>query len=146
MSVPNASPTSKAKQSVATLAWMTGCWVEDLGPVQVEDEWTAPTGHRMLGVSRTRQGDSTIALELRAMQDSAGSVILTSMTTRAQETLRSDRFTSSIAEFVTPVHTGRIVVRYDRDSSDQLVIHRERPVGIRRDALDEIFNRTPCRR
>ena len=59
--MPNASHAARPAAGVATLAWLTGCWVEDLGPVRVEDEWAAPAGHRMLGVSRTRDGDSTVA-------------------------------------------------------------------------------------
>ena len=146
LGIPKASPKPSERYGVATLAWMTGCWVEDLGPLQVEDEWTAPTGDRMVGVSRTHQGDSTIAVELRTIQDSARSVMLTSITNHARMTLRSDRFTSSVAEFVASVRSRRVVVRYDRDGSNRLVMHSEHPIGIRQSTLDEIFHRVPCGR
>src|SRR5690242_14503681 len=56
LSVLAARPTRHVQPPhgrVASLTWLTGCWVEDLGPIKVVDEWTAPRGHAMLGVSRT---------------------------------------------------------------------------------------------
>ena len=138
--------TAPSPTGVARLSWLVGCWVEDLGPLKIEDRWTAPVGRTMLGTSRTLRGDTTIALEVRTITDSAGRLVLTTTSTAARASLIGDSFTATLAQFIDPAGVYPRVVSYRREGPDQLVIRREGERGGKRRQIDHLFDRAPCAR
>ena len=115
-------------EAVSDLSWMTGCWVEDLGAVTIVDEWGAPSGRTMLGVSRILRGDSTVAVERRSVSGTGPSLTMTTVTTAM---------------------TGAGIVwhdavRFSRDGAHGLELDRERRIGDHVRKLDELFKRTAC--
>lgn len=61
-----AAPLWAAAPEVATLGWMSGCWVMERNGVKVEEHWSKPIGDVMLGYSRTiRPGKPTFFEQLR---------------------------------------------------------------------------------
>ncbi|MBM3758762.1 MAG: hypothetical protein FJW36_00785 [Acidobacteria bacterium] len=59
-------PLAAAEPEVASLGWMSGCWVMERNGVKVEEHWSKPAGDVMLGYSRTmRPGRPTFYEQLR---------------------------------------------------------------------------------
>ena len=50
--VPHRQAGASADSTLATLAWMAGCWGATRGGVEMEEQWTAPKGGILLGVHR----------------------------------------------------------------------------------------------
>lgn len=135
-------PAPAPRESVASLGWLAGCWVEDLGAITIADEWDAPVDHTVLGVSRTRRGDSTVSLERRAITDTGGTLALTIMKAAGESRLRASRSTASTIEFVDAAH--QTLLRLSRDSLGRLELTSERRIGGRERTLDELFARASC--
>lgn len=61
-----ALPMLAAAPEVASLEWMSGCWVMERNGLKVEEHWSKPAGEVMLGYSRTvRPGRPTFFEQLR---------------------------------------------------------------------------------
>lgn len=59
--------------SVADLAWLAGCWASVGGEAGSGEQWTAPAGKTLLGVSRTVIDSRTVAYEfVRIRETEAG--------------------------------------------------------------------------
>ena len=48
---------------IQRLGWFQGCWRMSAPGRVIEENWTAPRGGSMLGVSRTVRGDSLVEYE-----------------------------------------------------------------------------------
>ena len=55
--------------SVQGLAWLQGCWEINSPERVVEEQWTAPRAHSMLGSSRTLRGDKLVAHEFVLLRE-----------------------------------------------------------------------------
>ena len=60
--------------TVNRLAWLAGCWEQRTARGTVEEQWMAPRGRSMLGVSRTIRGDSMSTHEFLMIRERAGVV------------------------------------------------------------------------
>lgn len=61
-----------AESGVKSLGWLAGCWSRTDADPGSGEQWTAPGGGTMLGVSRTVRGDRTVEYEfvvIRAAPD-----------------------------------------------------------------------------
>lgn len=64
-----AAPTGRsgggqqASPDVDRLSWLSGCWTQPRGNGLVEEQWMAPRGGSMLGMSRTVAGGTTVEWE-----------------------------------------------------------------------------------
>jgi len=59
-------------EEIERVAWLAGCW-EARSPHQtIEEQWMAPRGHAMLGVSRTVRGDSLVEYEVVVIREQRG--------------------------------------------------------------------------
>jgi hypothetical protein len=54
---------------VQGLAWLQGCWEINSPERVVEEQWTAPRAHSMLGSSRTLRGDKLVAHEFVLLRE-----------------------------------------------------------------------------
>lgn len=71
------APVPAAATRVADLAWMTGLWEGDKDGARNEEQWLAPAGGTMLGVSRTVAGGKTVFIEFMRLDESAGKIVMT---------------------------------------------------------------------
>ena len=53
----------QAGPDVDRLSWLSGCWTQPRGNGLVEEQWMAPRGGSMLGMSRTVIGGKTVEYE-----------------------------------------------------------------------------------
>jgi len=58
-----ASKAAPAPDTVAKLAWLTGCWQVDGAEPGSGEQWSTAAGGTMLGMSRTVKGGKTTAFE-----------------------------------------------------------------------------------
>jgi hypothetical protein len=58
-----ATSASAASPGVESLAWLTGCWSRSNADMGSGEQWTAPAGGTMLGVSRTVREGRTVEYE-----------------------------------------------------------------------------------
>jgi len=66
-----ASPKSAMAQdasSVDDLAWMSGCWASEGGEKGSGEQWMAPAGNSMLGMSRVVKDGETVGFEFVRIQ------------------------------------------------------------------------------
>ena len=55
--------------AIQQLAWMQGCWETASTARTVEEQWTAPRGRSMVGLSRTVRGGELVAYELIVIRE-----------------------------------------------------------------------------
>jgi hypothetical protein len=80
-------PALAGDTSVAGMSWMSGCWASTGGERGSGEQWTAPAGRSMLGMSRTVRDGATVAFEfLRITEDENGKVFLVALPSGQQST------------------------------------------------------------
>jgi hypothetical protein len=63
----------QARADVAALGWLAGCWAQDGQEPGSLEQWTAPAGGTMFGISRTVKNGRTIFFEfLRIVEEDDG--------------------------------------------------------------------------
>ena len=68
-----AAPAASAQlSSVEQLAWFTGCWQTTQGDRVIDEQWMAPGGGLMLGMSRTVRAGRAMATEFVTLRAVAG--------------------------------------------------------------------------
>ena len=60
----------QAGPDVDRLSWLSGCWTQPRGNGLVEEQWMAPRGGSMLGMSRTVIGGKTVEYDSSASRSS----------------------------------------------------------------------------
>ena len=68
VNVNSATETADIRQ----VAWLAGCWEMVSEGKVVEEQWLAPRGKSMVGVSRTVRGDSLAGYELMIIREQDG--------------------------------------------------------------------------
>src|SRR5215208_6445071 len=65
------APLGASAQSarIQDVAWLHGCWTMTNGDRVTEEQWMAPAGKAMLGVSRTVRGESLIEYEFVVLRE-----------------------------------------------------------------------------
>lgn len=58
-----------AQTTIARVAWLQGCWRMNVNGQTVEEQWTAPGGSAMLGLSRTVKGDRLVEYEFVLLRE-----------------------------------------------------------------------------
>ena len=57
------------ENAIQRLAWMQGCWETSSAARTVEEQWTAPRGRSMVGLSRTVRGEELTEYELIVIRE-----------------------------------------------------------------------------
>jgi hypothetical protein len=69
------SAQAPASVQVDQLAWFSGCWQIARGDQLVDEQWMAPRGNVMLGMSRTTRGGRTTAIEFVTLRLVDGRIV-----------------------------------------------------------------------
>ena len=105
---------------VLRLSWLAGCWESERGDRRMEEQWMAPRGGTMLGMSRTVAGDAVREFEFLRISEKEGRLVLTARPSGQPEaSFTSIEVTSSRVVFENPAHDfpQRIIYRLDADGS-----------------------------
>ena len=82
------TPFPAAHADVADLQWLAGCWSQDGREAGSVEQWMAPAGGTMLGMSRTVSGGNTVAFEYLRITEEEGGWIVLIASPSGQETAR----------------------------------------------------------
>jgi Domain of unknown function (DUF6265) len=131
---------------VAQMAWLSGCWQGQFGEAGTQEQWMAPAGGSMLGMSRTVRKGRTVEFEFMQVREQAdgGLVFVAQPSGRPPTVFRLLKLAPGEAVFESPEHDFPQRVRYARVSDTQLAASIE---GLRNGQLRRIdfaFNRVPC--
>lgn len=130
---------------LARIAWLTGCWERRAGARLVEEQWMAPRGGMMLGMSRTVRGDTLVEYEQLRIYERGGSLVYAAAPS-GQEPAEfvSTALTDSMIVFGNPAHDFPQRIVYRRAGPDSLAASVE---GLSRGKPRTVsfpYARTPC--
>lgn len=107
---------------IQRLAWFQGCWRMSASGRVIEENWTAPGGNSMLGVSRTVRGDSLVEYEFVVLREDSGTVTYQARPSgQAGAVFKASLLTDSSVVFENPAHDFPQRIGYRRAAPDSLV-------------------------
>jgi hypothetical protein len=126
-------PTEEtAAASIDRLGWLAGCWSRE-SPVRiVEEQWMAPRGKMMLGMSRTvsKADGRTVEFEAVRIEERDGLLVFTAKPSgQAEASFRSIELTDSLVVFEDPEHDFPQRVGYRRTAEGGLAAWIEGKAG-----------------
>ena len=120
---------ASGQQGVGQLSWIADCWRESSGGGNrtVEEQWMAPRGGTMLGMSRTVRGDSALVeFEHLQLLKRAGRLVYHAEPSGQQPADFEARGVSdTLVTFENPTHDFPQRVIYRRRGADTLVARIE---------------------
>jgi hypothetical protein len=144
--VVGASWAEAPKPTLADLSWLAGCWEGGRPESKYEEQWMAPRGQTMMGMSRTVSQEKTVAFEFLRIHQEADGIYYTSIPsgqTQASFKLieRSDRK----VVFENPDHDFPQRIMYTLGEGGELMVTIE---GMSKGALKQIefpMRRATCK-
>lgn len=118
------SAASGTTQSVGIqqVAWLQGCWELALRDQIVEEQWLAPRGDSMVGVSRTVRGDKLVAYELTVIREQGNRLAYEAHPSGQPSAVFLSRDVSeSTVVFENPAHDFPQRIGYQRSDSNALL-------------------------
>ena len=113
---------SEQPGAVERIGWLQGCWQASSPRRIIEENWTAPRGRSMLGVSRTLRSDSLVEYELVVVSERAGVLTYHAHPSGQEGAIFTARAASdSMVVFENPAHDFPQRVGYRRIGTDSLL-------------------------
>jgi hypothetical protein len=133
-------------QPVEQMAWLAGCWQGQFGEPGTIEQWLAPAGGSMLGMSRTIKQDKMVDYEFMRVSRLPDGVLafVPQPSGRAPTTFRLVRLGEAEAVFENPEHDFPQRITYARPGESRLSASIE---GVRNGATRRIeftFLRVSC--
>lgn len=137
---------SAAASPIDSLAWLAGCWAGERGERRFEEQWMAPRGGLMLGMSRTVKGKDELAdFEQLQIRDEQGVLVFTARPSRQPQV--SFRVTAADADgivFENPLHDFPQRISYRRQSDGSLLARIEGELRGQARAAEFPMRRVAC--
>lgn len=118
-----AEETEVVPAPIDRLAWLAGCWSRESPKRIVEEQWMAPRGGLMLGMSRTvsKETGGTIEFEAVRIEEREGKLVFVAKPSGQPEaTFESIELTESLVVFENPAHDFPQRVGYQRTAEGGL--------------------------
>lgn len=107
---------------VDRLRWLTGCWQNRVGQTVTDEQWMAPAGQAMIGMSRTVSNERLRAWEaLRIVTDSGRLVYVAQPQGGAPTRFVATAISDTLAVFENPAHDFPQRIAYVRVHADSVV-------------------------
>jgi hypothetical protein len=107
---------------VDQLRWLTGCWQNRVGQTVTDEQWMAPAGGAMIGMSRTVSNERLRAWEaLRIVTDSGRAVYIAQPQGGAPTRFAATAISDTLAVFENPAHDFPQRIAYRRVNADSVV-------------------------
>ena len=143
-----APPIPAAPVSLSPLTWLAGCWTRATAQRVVEEQWMAPAGGVMLGMSRTlRTADgSLVEFEQVRIEARGDSVVYVAHPARqAMAEFAASAYGDSQIVFTNPAHDFPQTIGYRLVSPDSMAAWIEGPgPGATRRRVDFPYRRAAC--
>ncbi len=131
--------------TLASLAWLAGCWASDLDEPGSGEQWMAPAGDSMLGMARTLKGGRTVQFEFMQLRESAsGLVLIAQPGGRPGSVFAAKEASASLAVFERSGADFPQRVRYQLRADGGLAARIEGDAGGQPRAVDFPMRRTAC--
>lgn len=136
--------TSPAQQ----LGWIAGCWRQTTGNRVVEEQWMAPRGGMMLGMSRTVRADAVLVEfeQLRITDRGTSAVYHAEPSGQPPADFVATAVSDSLVTFSNPEHDFPQRIIYRRRGTDSLVARIEGTRGGVMRGVDFPYARVACPR
>jgi len=134
-----------AQDPLSRASWLAGCW-ELAAPGRVTSEqWMAPSGGLMLGMSRTVVRDTAREFEHLRVEAKGGAVAYVAHPSGQAETrFPATELTDSLLVFSNPTHDFPQTIKYRKVSADALVARIEGMRGGQLRGIDFPMRRVRC--
>lgn len=130
---------------IERVSWLQGCWEAKSPRRVIEENWTAPRGANMLGVSRTFRGDSLAEYELMVLRQQAGGLVYEAHPSgQSAAAFTARTVTDSVVVFENATHDFPQRVGYRKARGDSLVAWIEGTVEGRPRRVEFQYERVPC--
>jgi hypothetical protein len=108
-----ASP--QAAPHVSDLTWLAGCWESTRAGRHISEQWMAPEGNTLIGMSRTVAGGKTSEYEFLLIREGArGLEYVAKPSGQAEGTFTSVRASANEVVFENPTHDFPTRIIYQR--------------------------------
>jgi hypothetical protein len=110
-----------AAPSVQDLGWMAGCWSFSRGTRTVQEQWMAPAGGTLLGMSRTTNDGKTVAYEWVIIREGASVLeYVAKPSGQAEAVFTSTHVAADEVVFENPHHDFPTRISYRRQAGGLL--------------------------
>ena len=134
-----------AQRPTTRLAWLAGCWQLRAGPRLTEEQWLAPRGGTMLGVSRTTRGDTLREYEFLRIREAGDTLVyVASPSGQATTEFRASAVTDGLVTFENPAHDFPQRIVYRRVGADSVIARIEGTMRGQARGVDFPFARVRC--
>lgn len=139
------STLGEGRGNIERLAWLSGCWEFTTGRRTVEEQWMAPRGNAMMGMSRTVRDGRLVAWETVVLREDSAGVITYNAFPSGQPPAVFDAVEvgDSQAVFANPAHDFPQRIIYRR-RGDTLAARVEGTSGGAPREFDFPYLRVPC--
>lgn len=128
---------------VEQLAWFTGCWETTRGDQVIEEQWMAPRGRVMLGMSRTVRAGRTTATEFVTLREVDGRAVYEANPSGQQPTpFTATLVSADRAVFENPAHDYPKRIMYERTGDTALLASIDDGAGAKR--VEYSYHRVTC--
>jgi len=118
--------TLQAAPTVQDVKWLTGCWEFTRGGRHVIEQWSAPEGGTLIGMSRTVANGKTVEFEFLMIREGAGGLEYVARPSgQAEGTFTSTRVADGEVAFENPTHDFPTRIIYQRAPDGGLVAATE---------------------
>jgi hypothetical protein len=130
---------------IADLRWLAGCWERHGAENHTIEQWTAPRGGMMLGLSQTLRGSETVAWEFLRINSVRDRLLLTAHPSGQPEAMfAAFEMTGSSVVFANPEHDFPQTISYIKQPDGSLLGRIEGIDGGKERRIDYSFTRVPC--
>lgn len=137
--------TAQQRPDVESARWLAGCWELRAGARTTQEQWMAPAGGAMIGMSRTVVRDTVREWEHLGIGPSANGVAYTARPSRQAETsFAAEQLSDTLLLFTNPAHDFPQRILYRRVGTDSIVARIEGPRGGQMRGVDFPMRRVSC--
>jgi len=134
-----------AQDALAPAGWLGGCWELRAGARVTTEQWMAPHGGMMPGMSRTVVRDTVREFEFLRIQSRAGQVAyLAQPSGRPETAFAATLLSDTLLVFRNPAHDFPQQISYRKVTRDSLVARIEGPPGGQARAITFPMRRVSC--
>lgn len=136
-----AAPT----RTIADAAWLAGCWIQQSDTRQYDEQWMAPAGGTMLGMSRTVTRGKTSGWEyLQLREEGADIFYVATPSNQAQTRFKLTDARDGFLRFENPEHDFPQVITYTRRDDGSLLAQISGPMNGQTRTIDFPMRRGGC--
>ena len=136
---------SSSPHVIEDVGWLAGCWTNAAGERRIDEQWMAPAGGTMFGMSRTVSKGRTVASEFLELRQEGNDVFYIARPSGQSEArFRLVEAAPGRAVFENRSHDFPQVIRYIRNTDGSLLAQIEGPRGGQTRTIDFPMRPAPC--